>query len=460
MKSIIILTILGVVLMYLGLLKNKKYLFPVAIGGLLIALIASLFDWNTNAVLFNNMMTVDNYSITFNVSMIFTTILILMLANSYFTGPVFNLPEIYVLIVFSLAGALMMTSFSNIIMLFIGIETMSIPLYVLAGSKKFSIKSNEASFKYFILGSFSTAIFLLGVTLIYGATGSFFIQGIADFVTKSAGNIPTMFYGGMLLILISMSFKVAAAPFHFWAPDVYDGSPTLTTLFMATVIKTAGFAAFLRLFSGCFASLGGHWQITLMVMIFLTLIIGNVGALRQPDTKRMLAYSSISHTGFLLLAILAINSLSASAILYYTIAYSLSTVSAFAVYMLVKNNHVGIGAIDSFNGLGKAHPFLSIVMTISMLSFAGIPVTAGFFAKYYVFVAAMKSQFIGIVIVAILAALVGIYYYFKIIIAMYFKEGEAIAIKYDWTFRTSLIVATCLTLIIGIFPSLILQILK
>jgi len=455
MKAIIILAVLGIVLMYLGLLKNTKPLIPVAIIGLLVALGVNISEWNSFARLFNDMAYVDNFSVLFNSLLIGLTIIIFLLVNQYFKGVINHIAEIYALLIFALAGALMMTSFSSIIMLFIGIETMSMPLYILAGSKKFSIKSNEASFKYFLLGSFASAIFLLGVTLIYGASGSFSVEGIAEYIQKNYTQLPGMVYGGVILILIALSFKVAASPFHFWAPDVYDGSPTMITLFMATIVKTASIAAFFRLFSGSFAMLGEKWNLILWIIIALTFIVGNFGALLQSETKRLFAYSSISHTGFLLFPILAISASSAAGLLYYSLAYSLATIVVFGIFSLVKNQAKGNSNVDAFNGLAKQNPVLAVCMTIALLSFAGIPITAGFFAKYFVFVQAILSGYFWIVIIGILAALVGVFYYFRFIIAMFFKSGDESKITLDLPYKISLAIATIGILVLGILPNLI-----
>lgn len=454
MLSLITIAVTGVLLLYLGFIKNRFIYISVAIAGLIISLLFSIFSWNTNECGLSNMLTIDNYSIAFNVVMIFTTLLIILLAPHYFKGVEHNVSEIYALMFFSLTGACLVTSFDNLTMLFIGIETMSIPLYILAGSKKFSIRSNEASFKYFIFSSLATAIFLLGITLVYGMIGSFHIGDIAAFFS-TAREIPSMLKLGIVLLVLSFGFKIAAVPFHFWAPDVYEGSPTLITAFMATVVKIAGFAAFYKLLSVCFISATGTWLHLIIGFSVLSLLLGNLAAIKQQNVKRMLAYSSISHTGFMLFAILSFNSFSAGSLLYYSFAYALATITAFGVLIVVKNHKNADGSFKAFNGLARKNPILTIAMTISMLSMAGIPITAGFFAKYYIFVSALQGGWLWLVILGILAALIGVAYYFKLIIAIYAKTSDTEKIKTSPLYLFSLLIATILILAAGILPNFI-----
>jgi NADH-quinone oxidoreductase subunit N len=451
MKPLIILAITGILSLYAGLFHKRMWLLPISTAGLVLALIFTLLDWNT-ATLYYNMARMDNFALAFNATNIFCTLLILLLSTYYFSEVEQHVAEIHSLFAFTLVGTFMMTSFTNFTTLFIGIETMSIPLYVLAGSKKQSISSNEASFKYFLLGSFASAIFLLGVALIYGTTVSFDLQQIANFISVNHAHLPKLFYAGVMMVIIGLAFKIAAVPFHFWIPDVYQGAPTLITAFMATVIKTAGAAAFYKILSTTFIDLNGFWYHALWAIAFLTLILSNLIAVQQDRVKRILAYSSISHTGFLVMAMVAMNSLSANSIWFYTLSYSLSTITTFAILIIVKKSHHGDGSIDSFNGLAKTNPFLAFMMAVSLLSLAGIPITSGFFAKYFIFMAAMKSQLIVLTIMGILAALIGVYYYLKIIYAMYIKEADHPEIIPDWRYKISLSICVGLTLALGIYP--------
>lgn len=456
MKALIILVVLGIILLYGEFIKNKRILIPVAIIGLIAAFCVNIMDWNTQRTYYK-MAVFDNYAIAFIGLILFIAILIFLLTGNYYKGVTKHVAEIYALVIFCLAGTLLMCSFTNLSLLFIGIETMSIPLYLLAGSKKFSIRSNEASFKYFLMSSIATAIFLFGVVLIYGATVSFDIIGISEYIKLNHGNFPPIFKLGLVFITIGFTFKVAAVPFHFWAPDVYEGSPTLFTAFMATIIKVSSFAAFYRLYEGFFIELTAYWKVILMIITALTLIVGNLAAVQQTNVKRLLAYSSISHTGFMLMGLLSFTIFSANALFYYAVAYSVANIPAFGILILVKNYKGANSTIDAFNGLGKRNPIFGLMMTISLLSLAGIPLTGGFFAKYYIFVNALQSNYIWIVIIAIIATLIGVYYYFKLIVAIYFKKGETEMITCDVAYLVSLSLATLLTLILGFFPSLVLN---
>jgi len=415
MNALIFTTVLGIIILYLGLTKNKKILAPAGIAGLLVTLFLSFNDWGLGSAYFHNMVVFDNFSIAFNISMIIVTIVIFLFGIDYYKMMEFHVAEQYSLMVFALVGAFLMTSFSNLIILFLGIEILSIPLYILAGGKKFSFKSNEASFKYFLLGSFATAFFLFGIALVYGASATFYLPEIKTYIAQFNGNLPPMLLIGLLFIIIGVAFKVAVAPFHFWSPDVYEGSPTLVTAFMATVVKTAGFAAFYRLLGIGLLPLPESLEKALWVMTGLSLLIGNLVALKQYNFKRLLAYSSIAHSGFIMLAMLSQHDRSASVILYYTFVYSIASVPLFIIFILVKRASNGLDHLKAFEGLYKKSPWIAVVMTILLMSMAGIPPTAGFIAKYQVFILSISQGYLGISIFAILMAVVGIYYYFNVV---------------------------------------------
>jgi NADH-quinone oxidoreductase subunit N len=297
----------------------------------------------------------------------------------------------------------------------------------------------------------------MGIAMVYGATGTFDMHAIANQVANGFGVRPGILYIGLILMLMGFAFKVAIMPFHFWTPDVYEGSPTLVTLFMATVVKTAGFAAFYRFFQ-IMVPVGSLWQEIMWVLTALTLIGSNLAALNQQNMKRLLAYSSISHSGFMLIAVMAMSKLSPGSIFFYACAYSFASITIFGILMRVKNYKQSVGTVDSFNGLAKNNPFLAAAMAISLLSLAGIPVTAGFFAKYYIFVTAIQNGFIWITVVGVVAALIGVYYYFRIIVAMYFKEGDTEKLELTPLFKAVIFITTLITLILGIFPGLLMDI--
>lgn len=456
MKALILLSSLGVISLLAEIFSFKKLLYPVVLVGLLATIVVNAFDWGTDFTYFN-MMRYGDYAVAFTSVILVTAFLWFLMADSFFKEET-SLTDHYSLVLFALVGAVIMVSYTNMAMLFLGIEILSIPMYILAGSKKDDVASNESAFKYLIMGAFATGFLLFGIALIYGATGSFDLTEIQDFVSMHKGTTSSIFYAGVLLMLIGLSFKVSAAPFHFWAPDVYQGAPTVITAFMATIVKTAAFAAFLRLFSTCFAESIGTWGHIIWAMAALTLLVGNITAVLQASTKRMLAYSSVAHAGYMLLALLAGNEYSNSAILFYATAYSLGSIGTFCIVNIISTTK-GNDGVDLFNGLGKSNPLLAFVMTVALLSLAGIPPTAGFFAKYYIFTAAFQAGHASLVLIAILASLVGVYYYFRIIIAMYFKESNDSEISVQASHKLLLIILVIAIIALGLFPDCIIRLL-
>jgi len=455
MSTLIIISILPIILLYIGLYKGQKALLPVTIIGLLVALGFGISQWNNNAQpIYHGMMLFDNFSVVFSSVTIISTILIIFLSKGYFEKISSHIAEYYAIILFSLAGIIVMVSFYNLTMLFIGIEIMSVSLYILAGIKKSDFASNEAALKYFLMGAFSTGFLLFGITLIYGASGSFNLEAIRNFVVEHPHNIDPMFYTGVLLIIVGLCFKVGAAPFHFWTPDVYEGSPTLITAFMSTVVKTAGFAAFLRLFTACFAPISDFWVPVLLVITVITLFIGNITALYQQSFKRMLAFSSISHAGYLLFAIVALGASSANSVFVYATAYSIASIIAFGALILVQQQS-GSDNFESFNGLSKKNPFLALVLTIAMLSLAGIPLTAGFIGKFFMFTGALNKYQVVLVILAVINAIISIFYYFRVIIAMYFNDADRTELVIPVYYKFVLGLLAIATILIGIYPGFI-----
>jgi len=454
MNIIITIAVTALVVLYAGLFKAKKALLPITVVGLLGALAFAVCSWDMNQAYYGMMQT-DNFALAFSFLTIIGTLLIFLLTRNYFARDSEHVAEYFTLILFALAGIIIMLSYSNMSMLFIGLEIMSVSLYILAGIRKGDFASNEASLKYFLMGAFSTGFLLFGITLIYGATGSFDLETINQYLINNYSTISPLFYPGVILLLIGLSFKIGAAPFHFWTPDVYEGAPTLITTFMSTVVKTAGFAAFLRLFAGTFAPLHDFWLPPLMIVVCLTLFIGNVTALFQKNFKRMLAYSSISHAGYLLFSLVSLTSTSSNNVLVYAAAYTFASIIAFAVLILVKQK-TGNDHFDSFNGLAKRNPLTALALTIAMLSLAGIPLTAGFIGKYLMFLNAMNGYQVYLVAFAILNALVGFYYYFRVIIAMYFKEGNELVLDAPVQYRAVLLVSAAVTVFLGVYPAIIL----
>ena len=452
MNTLLVLAGIGVFGLFSEIFRFKKALLPVFFLGLAAAWVTTVCDWNTNVSYFNNMMKVDNFSLAFSAVMICITMLWFIISPGFFTDET-SKSDHFTLILFALTGGVLMSYFNNMVMLFLGIEILSISMYILAGSNKKSLASNEAAFKYFLMGSFATGFLLFGIALIYGATGSFDIDVIATRLSEGNLNSSVMLFAGILLTMIAMAFKVSAAPFHFWAPDVYQGAPTVITAFMSTVVKTAAVAAFFRLFIHTFTSMTEVWHTALMIISAATILVGNITAVYQTNVKRMLAYSSIAHAGYMLMAIVSMNSAAPSALLFYVIAYSVSSIASFTILLMVSNS-TGNDSIESFYGLGKKNPFLAIMTLISMLSLAGIPPTAGFFAKYYIFIAAMENHMMPLVLIAVLGSLIGVYYYFRVIIAM-FRDGNEKEIDFSGRYKLVMIIAGILALALGVAPGIV-----
>ncbi|MCF0043564.1 NADH-quinone oxidoreductase subunit N [Dyadobacter fanqingshengii] len=458
MYPIILLSVLGVVTLFLGFSKSKNILLPAVLFFLVLAIASNFVEWNKGPLLyFYDMLRVDNLTLAFNGIVLLSAFMIVAISGGFQDNPDSEPAEYYGLMLFSLVGALMMIGFEHMIMLFIGIEILSVAMYILTGSNKRNLRSNEAALKYFLMGAFATGFILFGITLIYGATGSFKLSHIHGFASNiQAGTQPYLMYAGLLLLLIGMLFKVSAAPFHFWTPDVYEGAPTIFTTFMSTIVKTAGFAALFRLLNTSFSEIYGFWWIVIAAIAVLTLLVGNIGATSQNSFKRMLAYSGISHAGYMLIALTALTKPSQSAIVFYSLAYSLSTICAFGVLMLVSKEKTFEGQpnerYEAFNGLAKQNPMLAFVLAVSMLSLAGIPLTAGFWGKFFIFTSAAERGIIWITVIAVLMSAVGIYYYFRVIISSYLKEGDLIKIRVAPFYQVILLLATFLTILFGLAP--------
>ncbi|MEP6734738.1 MAG: NADH-quinone oxidoreductase subunit N [Chryseolinea sp.] len=420
MNALFVICGLGIFTLVAEIINFKKGLISVVIMGLLAALVTLYLDFGTISMHFSDMLLFDRFSMSFTGLIILITVFWFWMANDYFKLQP-HITDRSALILFTVVGAVIMTSFNNMSMLFLGIEILSISLYVLAGSKKDSIISTEAAFKYFLMGSFATGFLLMGIALVYGATGSFHITKIADFISTHEGQLPTFFYGGVLLMLVGLVFKISAVPFHFWAPDVYEGSPTSITAFMSTVVKIAAIAAFYRIFAFCFQDVEGTWINVMTVIAILTLIVPNVTAVYQNSVKRMLAYSSVGHVGYILLGFISSSEASAGTIFFYLSAYSVASITAFTVLHSIESYN-RTTTVDYFNGLFKKNPLMAVAMTIALMSLAGIPPFPGFFGKYMVFALALHRGHTYMVILAIITSLIGVFYYFRIIVAMFFAE--------------------------------------
>lgn len=421
MTTLVLLSLLGFAVLFLGAFDQKKLLLPVSITGMIAAFITNALDWGTN-ITWYGMMMYDNYAVSFTGLIIFITLMLFMIATWHFRNEDSNVADIYALMIFACTGTLVMTSYSSMVMLFIGIEILSIALYILAGSRRLNLSSNESSLKYFLMGAFASGILLFGITLIYGVCNSFDIAVIAEYVNSSE-QTPALFNTGILLVMIGFCFKLGAVPFHFWSPDVYQGAPTLITAFMATVVKTAAIASFYKLFDTCFSGVDGLWYPTIWIVAVLSILLGNISAVMQNEAKRMLAWSGVAHAGYLLLPLAALNELSANAIFYYSTAYTIASITGFAVLIAISGNQNEL-PVDQFKGLAKNNPLLTTALVVSMFSLAGIPPLAGFFGKYMAFLTAFNSNLVVAVILAIVGSLIGVYYYFRPVVYAFNNEGQ------------------------------------
>lgn len=452
MNLILISALWGVVMMFSGLfIKSRTAAKTVAITGAVALLIGNIFDLSGKMIInsdFKGMLQYERFGLIFLTVLVIALLVYFLLSGDEIIAVGKHPYEYFALIFFIISGAGLVALFNNLLILFIGIEIISIPLYILTASDKRNLKGNEAALKYFLMGSFSTGIMLLGIAFLYGGSGSFKVENIAV-----AANEVYMIFTiiGIVMIMIALAFKVSAAPFHFWTPDVYDGAPTVFTSFMATIVKVAVFIGFLNLFANGFAGMTAKWQLTVSIIIALTLFIGNITAVYQQSVKRMLAYSSIAQAGFMMFSVFAINDLAKQGLLLYAAAYSLATISIFAVLSKMKDY-----TFDGFNGFAKKQPVLAFVLAVCFFSLAGIPATAGFFAKYYVLAAAVKAgSYLWLIIFAVLMAAVSVYYYFRVIQAMYFKDGEGQEIVVTPAFKAIMVVVAVLVIALGLLPSLL-----
>ena len=455
MNTLIIISLLGVAAMMADAFRFKKILLPLIVAGLIAALGFAVAAWNSNLSYYHEMVLFNNYALAFSSLLIVVTLLWMIISKNYFSSAT-NMAEHAALILFVLTGAIIMTAFSDLSMFFVGLEILSISLYVLAASNKSELRSNEAGMKYFLMGSFATGFLLFGIALIYGATATFNLAKIASVIEMSAaaGNTPMFVYAGVILIMVGLLFKVSAAPFHFWAPDVYEGAPTVITAFMATVVKTAAFAAFYRLFSTCFHDLTGFWSHAMAVIAAITMLAGNILAVYQKSLKRMMAYSSIAHAGYMLMAIVAMNKISANAIFMYTAAYSVASMGIFALMQAMTD--AGNESVDSLKGLSKNNKGVIVFLSALVFSMAGIPPMAGFFAKYYIFLGAIQSGYQWLALVAILSSLVGVYYYFRVIFVSLQDNTDGLGHTLNKGQWSLIIIASVISLAMGVLPGLLL----
>jgi len=452
MSVLIIIFLTAVAALFAGVFEQGKFSRYIGIAGIIIAFYVSflpeleffsqyksMFEYGLNAALFTKISLV-------------ITLLIFFLGGFAFSNHRSHQSELYALMLFSLCGGIVLFGFQNLVTLFLGIEILSIPLYVLAGSNKSDLRSNEASIKYFLMGAFATGFLLFGIALIYGSSSSFDLYKIHEFSMANPKNI--MFTMGAVLVMVALAFKVSLAPFHMWSPDVYQGSPSLITAFMMSTVKISAFYAFFKMMSIGFLGINAEWINIMGVLIIITLFLANVMGLAQSNAKRMLAYSSVSHVGYLALIFFGLNNLSVYNLAFYLFAYSLATIGVMMCLIYVEKLKRET-SYNAFKGLAQSEPILAVTAAISMLSMAGIPLTAGFMGKFGIFAQAITDTPF-LVIVAILGSAISIAYYLRLIMVMFFPKESSFKTteKVTLTYNIVAVFVVFAIIALGIFPDL------
>ncbi len=405
----------------------------------------------------NGTFALDGYAIFFALLILGAGLMVVLMSMNYLAETDIPPGEYYALVCFALAGMMVMASAADLIVLFLGLEVMSISVYVLAGAFRSQPRSNEAAMKYFLMGAFATGFLLYGIALLYGATGAVRLDAIADRIPQLADR--RLLLAGMALLLIGFGFKVAAVPFHMWTPDVYEGAPTSVTALMAVAVKSAAFAAFVRVFLHTFAALHDEWSMLLWVIAAATMTVGNVLALVQQNMKRMLAYSSIAHAGYILVALTAGGPFGGAAALFYLFGYAFMNIGAFGVVIALGRRGEPNETLDDYAGLGFRAPLLGATMAVFMLSLTGIPPLVGFAGKFYVFTAAVHEGYVALAVIGVLNSVVSAGYYVRVLVMMYMTPATAGASRIASRpyLVTSIVVSAVATVVLGVFPALWLQ---
>jgi len=432
---------------------SKVHLATVALLGVVAALLTSLAAWGGRGRGFRDMVILDNYALFFHVVICYGAPLIVLLSIDYLRRSGVESGEYYALVLFSTSGMLLLTSASDLIVVFLAIELMSLSLYVLSGLFKGRRQAGEASMKYFLLGAFASAFLLYGIALLYGATGTTNIDRIA--AAAAAAPHDTLLIAGLGLLLVGFGFKISSAPFHMWAPDVYEGAPTSVTALIATGSKAAVFAVLVRLLLSGVRAVQADWTAVLWVLAALTMTLGNVVAIAQSNLKRMLAYSSIAHVGYMLVGLVAGGAAGAGAVLFYLLAYTFTTAGTFGVITLCVR--AGEEAVDvrDYAGLGRRHPVLAFALALLLLSLVGIPPLAGFVGKFYLFGAAVRAGFVWLAVLGVLNSAVAAYYYLRVIVTMYMQEpdGQSASVAPSFAGGLALTIAVIGVVLLGLMPA-------
>ncbi len=457
---VLVLSVFAMAVLILDLFggKNKSILVFVSLVGLLMTAVSAFAKVGWPVYSFNDSYVVDHLSVFFIIIFTMSSALAILISIEFNEREGIQAGEYYALVLFCTVGMILLASSSDFIMIFLGIEIVSICLYVLAGIRRNDTKSNEAALKYFLLGAFATGFLLYGMALMYGATGTTNLPKIAELIKTTDVETKPIMLLGVVLLVIGFGFKVASVPFHMWAPDVYQGAPSPVTAFMAVGPKAAAFAAFFRVFAETMPEMSDSWETLLYIVAVLTMFVGNLGAIVQTNIKRLLAYSSVSHVGYILIAVIAKNSLGLASLLFYMLAYAFMVFGTFGIIIMLGRSGNENLEIENYSGLAYKHPVLALAMTIFLLSLGGLPPFAGFVAKFYIFNAALQEGYLYLVIIAVLNSAISFYYYLKVVVYMYMKEPVA-EFKIAPSPMTLFVVALSVigTIELGIFPDPILS---
>jgi NADH-quinone oxidoreductase subunit N len=452
-----LLAVTGFVLMLLDLLplrRRREYMTLAGLAGVAAALVATALLWGSDTPGFQGMVVLDNFALFMTLIIGYATGLVLLLSIDYLQRRGMDPGEFYILVLFAATGMVVMAGANDLIVVFLGLETMSLALYVLAGIFRTRIEAGEASMKYFLLGAFASGFFLYGIALIYGATGSTNLNKIGAAVAAGAARDPLLLIGFGLL-LVGFGFKISSVPFHMWTADVYEGAPTSVTALIATGSKAAAFAALVRVLLEAMRPLQGEWAWLFWGLAVLSMTLGNVVAIAQQNLKRMLAYSSIAHVGYMLVGIVAGGALGNGAVLFYLLVYTFTTAGAFGVILLLERGGEEAVGIGDTAGLGARHPLAALALSVFLLSLVGIPPTAGFVGKFYLFGSAIRSGYIWLAVIGVLNSAVAAYYYLRVIVSMYMREpeGTPTVVAPSFAGALALVVALWGVLQLGIMPA-------
>ncbi len=455
----IILSVAGIAVMVLasalgpGRQRTLSWLALLAVGA---AAASVVWSWGSGGMGFFETVFQDSFAQFSKLILLLATASVIVISRQYLENHRIYLGEYYAILLFATVGMCLMAASADLIVTFLGIEVLSISTYVLAGFRA-ADKSAESAWKYFILGAFSTAFLLYGIAFVYGATGSTQYSRVAEAI--SSQGVSAILLLGMALMLVGFGFKAALVPFHVWTPDVYEGAPVPITAHLAVGSKAAAFVALARVLQQVLPDLSGHWQGMLWLLAVATMLLGNIAALSQLNIKRMLAYSSIAHAGYLLVGLTAANGTGRGAVLFYLACYAFMTIGAFAVVQIIAQQDEKYVALSDYAGLGRRYPFLAGALAVFLVSMAGIPTTAGFMGKLYLFSAAIKGHLYWLVVLGLLASAIGVYYYLRVIVYMYMRDAEAELplVGLPLATRFTIVVMIAGTFWLGLFPGSVMQ---